>query len=421
LRFAVHWPGNPVASPRSHGVSRRDVPSRVHISVAGETADSAPEDGLALTRLPVHLPAYRAALACVMRLNFLYSARSFLLKAAYQQAPSGSEDLTVEPGLLAHISAGIAPRTSCGSGHVLDHEGFDPDQVVPARNICAGLFGPILAPVRLANAQPGDGALHPPATFRAPLGAGELALQAAQPLLLSPSQAGYPEQFTCRQGSGYRYTTVDSDNFFIAGRRDAGGDGREGDMPASGPIHSHPVRFRARRHHAGPAEPHPSHLRDPDFAGFPVQPTQMLGPKRDNSESLVSSSLAPGRSACRVPPVEECGHRMSEVPQGLLLDHLGACSQPVGLGAEGGELATLLQVARSVRPARAPVRVLLHGEIPHIPSMRAVILQQRFLGRRGKQAVPGHTNTLTIRTDNSREVKRRFLVAEKARVHTSRI
>jgi len=28
-RFAVHRPGNPVASPRSHGVPRRDVLSRV--------------------------------------------------------------------------------------------------------------------------------------------------------------------------------------------------------------------------------------------------------------------------------------------------------------------------------------------------------------------------------------------------------
>jgi glucose 1-dehydrogenase len=45
MRFAVHGPGCPVASPRSHGVPRRDVDGRVHISVAGETAGSAPEDG----------------------------------------------------------------------------------------------------------------------------------------------------------------------------------------------------------------------------------------------------------------------------------------------------------------------------------------------------------------------------------------
>jgi hypothetical protein len=49
-RFAVHRPGNPVASPRSHGVPRRDVDGRVHVSVTSETAGSAPEHGLALTR-----------------------------------------------------------------------------------------------------------------------------------------------------------------------------------------------------------------------------------------------------------------------------------------------------------------------------------------------------------------------------------
>ena len=38
MRFAVHGPGNPVASPRSHGVPRRDIPGRVHISIAGVTA-----------------------------------------------------------------------------------------------------------------------------------------------------------------------------------------------------------------------------------------------------------------------------------------------------------------------------------------------------------------------------------------------
>ena len=53
MRFAVHRPGNPVASPRSHGVPRRDVPGRIHICVAGETAGRALEDGLTLARLRI--------------------------------------------------------------------------------------------------------------------------------------------------------------------------------------------------------------------------------------------------------------------------------------------------------------------------------------------------------------------------------
>ena len=47
LRFAVHGPGNPVASPRSHGVPRRDVLSRVHIRVAGVSAGHAAEQASA--------------------------------------------------------------------------------------------------------------------------------------------------------------------------------------------------------------------------------------------------------------------------------------------------------------------------------------------------------------------------------------
>jgi hypothetical protein len=421
LKFAVHWPGNPVASPRSHDVPRRDIPGRVHISVEREPADSALEVSLALARLPVHLSARRAALACVMRLNFLHSAWSFLLEAAYQQAPSGPEDFTVEPGLLAHIPAGIAPCSSCGPGHILDHEGFDPDQVVPAGNVCAGLFGPILAPVCLANAQPGDSTLHPLAAFRASPGTDEFALQATQPLPLPSGQARYSQQLTCRQRSGYRYTSVDSDNFSVARGWDGIGDGREGDMPASGPVHGHPVGPRTRRYRTGPAETYPSHLRNPDFARFPVEPTHMLRLERDNSESLISPSFAPGRPACRVRRVEEGDHRVGEVPQGLLLNHLGARSQPAILGAKGGELATLHEVARSARPARAPVRMLLHREIPHIPGVRAVPSQKRFLSRRGKQAVSGHTNTLATTADNSREVKRRFVPATKAEADTSRI
>jgi len=46
--FAVHRPGNPVASPRSHRMPCGDVPGRVHISMAGVSAGGAPEDGLAL-------------------------------------------------------------------------------------------------------------------------------------------------------------------------------------------------------------------------------------------------------------------------------------------------------------------------------------------------------------------------------------
>jgi hypothetical protein len=101
LRFAVHRPGRPVASPRSHGVPRRDVPGRIHVSMARVSAGRAHEARLALTRPRVHLPARRATLARKRGVAFLHSAGSFLLQAAHQQPPPGR---VFRPG-LSELSA----------------------------------------------------------------------------------------------------------------------------------------------------------------------------------------------------------------------------------------------------------------------------------------------------------------------------
>ena len=90
------------------------------------------------------------------------------------------------------------------------------------------------------------------------------------------------------------------------------------------------------------------------------------------------------------------------------------------LGSRFGELPTLLQVARRARPARTPVRVLLNGQVPHIPGMAAVVPQHRFLGGRGEQPIPGHANTLASTADISGEVTRRFLADLKGGASTPR-
>ena len=85
-----------------------------------------------------------------------------------------------------------------------------------------------------------------------------------------------------------------------------------------------------------------------------------------------------------------------------------------------GELPALLPVARRARPARAPVAVLLDGEVPDVPGVAAVVPQHRFLGGGGVQPVPGHANTLAKTADISGEVMRRFLSGLKAGVSTPR-
>jgi hypothetical protein len=64
--------------------------------------------------------------------------------------------------------------------------------------------------------------------------------------------------------------------------------------------------------------------------------------------------------------------------------------------------------------------VLLDGQVPYVPGVRAVVLQHRLLGGRGEQPVPRHTNTVANTTDIFREVKRRFFLGLKADVSTSR-
>jgi hypothetical protein len=64
--------------------------------------------------------------------------------------------------------------------------------------------------------------------------------------------------------------------------------------------------------------------------------------------------------------------------------------------------------------------VLLDGQVLARPGVAAVVLQHRFLGGRGDEPVPGHTNTLANTTDISGEVKRRLLPGLKAEVSTPR-
>jgi hypothetical protein len=413
LRFAVPRPGCPVASPRSRGVPSRDVPGRVHVSVAGETTGSAHEARLALARLPVHPPACRTALAREMRHYLLNPAGSLLLQAAHQQAPTRPHDLAVEPSLLADVQAGIVPRSFGGSGHVADLEIFDPDYVEPPRNVRAGLLRPVLAPVRLAGAQPGDGQLHAPAAVRPMPRPGQFPLQPPKAHALPCGQAGCAQQFTRRQRRGDRHAPVDPHGSAVARCRDRSGDRREGDMPAPGPVHRHPVGLGAWWQRAGPAEPYPPGLRHPHPAHVARHAAHvpMLPAPPHNPESLVTPGLAPGRPTGRVAQVEERRHRIGEVAQRLLLHHLGADGQPRVLRPRLRELPALLQVSRRMLPAWAPVRVLLDGQVPGVPGVSAVVPQHGLLRGRGEQSIPRHANTLATTADISGEVKRRFLRA----------
>ena len=383
MRFAIHRPGIPEASPRSHGVPRRDVPGRVHISVAGVSAGSAYEAHLALTRVRIHVPARRAALAGVGGSDPLHPAGRLFLQPAHQQAPARPHDLAVEAGLGPHVLTGVPCRPPGRPGHVANLQVLDSDQVEPAGNVRAGFLRPVLAPVCLAGLQPGDHLLDLAAAVRPATGPGQLALQASHSPPPRLGQARDVQELARRQGRGHRDASVDAHALAVTGCWDRLGDHGEGEVPAPGPVHPH------------------------------------SGLDSDDPASFVASGFAPGRSPGRVARVEERGSRLGEVPQRLLLDHLRTRGQPWVLGASGGELSALLQVAGNTLAAWVPVRMLFDGQIPYVPGMAAVLPQHGLLGGRGVQPVPRYANTLSTTADISGEVKRRFLPGLKAGASTA--
>jgi len=417
LRFAVHWPGNPVASPRSHGVPRRDVPGRVHVSVAGVTAGGAQEDGLALARPPVHLSARRATLACERRVDLLNPAGGLLLQPTDQQAPPGPQDASVKPSLGADALTRVLPCAFRGSGQPSNSQVFDPDYIKAPRDIRASFLGPVLASVRLAGLQLSDGESHSLAVLRTASGAGEFALKPPHPVPFPRGQTGYLQQLTGRQGCRYCHAPVNTYARAVAGCRDRLGNRCECDMPAPSPVHCHPIGLYPWTYHTGPSEPHPPDLRHPHLADLTRQTSYvpLLATPHD-PKSFVTAGLAPRWSPSRITRVEERNHCMRKIPQRLLLHYLGACGQPRMIGAGGGELPTLLGETWSSCPARKPVRMLLDGQIPDISGMGAVFPQHLFLGVRGEQPVAGHANILATTTDISGEVKRRSFLGLKARM-----
>ena len=125
MRFAVQRPGIPEASPRSHGVPRRDVPGRIHICVAGETAGRAYKARLALARLRIHVPACATALRSERGVNLLDPAGRLVLQSARQEAPTRPHDLPVEPGLLPYIPAGRPGGSPGRARHARDVQVLD--------------------------------------------------------------------------------------------------------------------------------------------------------------------------------------------------------------------------------------------------------------------------------------------------------
>jgi hypothetical protein len=404
MGFAVHTPAQRPASPRSRGMPCRDVQGRIQISVTGVAAGVAPEDGLALARLPIHMPARAAALRSEHWIDLLDPPRSFVLQAPYQQSPPGSEDFPVQSGLLPYIPAGLRHTPSGGPGHVLDAQIFDPDDGEPTRQVCGELLCPVLPYINLASPQPGDRELDTPASQGPWLSAGKPTLQQLQSVPSCWAQPWHTQHLACGQSSGDGHAAVNSDD--LAGSRfeDRLWDCGKGDVPAVGPVAGNPIRLRVRDR-TRPTEPDPARLWDPNCTSVAAKATYVSSLHCNDPEALIPNGLAPG--GLGVGSSEEVRHRLGEIPQRLLLNHLTAGAEPIKLTAGRGQLSALLQVAGRPTASGPPVRLLLACQVPYISCVRAVFSQLCLLVRRWHQAVAGHANTLSRCSDIPEEVKRR--------------
>jgi hypothetical protein len=405
LRFAVLRPGNPKASPRSHGMPCRDVSSCVHVSVLGVSARPACEDGLALTRPRIDGPARRAALGCVGGIDFLDRAPGLILQPTGQQPPAAGQYPSVEPSLLPDIPSRLGHRAFGRASHVGDPQVLEADQVVTAGEIGRGLLTPVFSQVNPESLQPRNLQFDAGASMGATLGTRQSALQQHQAALQRRTQPWHSQQLSGGQGGGHDDTPVYSYDFAITRRRDGRGDNGEGNVPAACAVAGNSVRLNPSGDGPGPAEPKPPGLGHPHLGRMARQAAETPSLRSDDLKALIAPSLPPGGPAMGTG--EEIEHCPGEVPQRLLLNGLRSGCKPSEFPAGSGELAALGKVPGRRRTARAPVLVLLHGEIPHESGVRAVLPQDQFLPRSRREPVTGHKSNLLANTDTSEEVTRR--------------
>ena len=290
MRFVVHRLPQRAASPRRHGPSDRgvtDVAGGVHVSMRSVPTRCAPEDRLALSRLPVHLPAGMALLRRESRVHPDDSAGCLVLETLREEPPARCQDSTVQGGfgldVLTRLLLGASGRTN----HVRCLQVLDAEDV--------------------------EGAAR------------SVVFCSIQSLRRST-----------RRASGRAMRAL----------------------------------IRSRR-------------RDP---------RQAFTSRRCNRSYLSASfGRSPGAvSRCPVESAAETTTPRSMPTASLLLHHLRTRGQPRVLGPGLGQLTGLGHIVRRWLPAGAPTSLLLHSHIPDEPCVRAMRLEDRFLGGTRLETKLGH-------------------------------
>jgi hypothetical protein len=397
LRFTVRRPPTGEVSPCSHRPPGGDVTCSVHVGVAPPgSAGFALEHRLALAVSGCDVPTRGATLRRVRSRDLLDPAKSLVPQACDQQAPTASADRTVEPTFLRHPLAGLLDGAARGAGHRPHVESLDPDHVKPLRKVGGGVLDPVLPPIPLTGFQLRDRPFRLIAALGTALCAGESLLQHLQPLRLRHTKTWCVQQFAGRQCGRHGDTAVDADHAAVAWADDRVGNVGERDMPVASPITSNPVGLDPVRNRPRRTETHPPDLWHPHPTQAPVQPLDLMRLHPDLTKPFMHTGFTPRWLAMRA--IEKELHRLREIPQRLLLHSLTSDPKPPIFGASLGQLPALLQVVWRLTAA-PPVLLLLHRQIPHIPSIPAVRQQCLLLFRRRQQSKPQHIRTVTATTD----------------------
>lgn len=406
-RFAIHSPAQWLeGSPRCHRPSGGDIACGVDVGVAGEPAGDTSEGRLALAVLRRDVPTGSALQRCVRGTDFLDATCSLLLEPDDQPTPSVGQDSPVQPRFLPHVPAWPIIRPVRGTCHGTDIELLDPYKIEATSEIRTDQLHPVLAPVTFASLHPGKRPTDLTASVRSRNGPLQSSSKALQPPTFAGGETGHLQQLSGRQRRRNSDPTVHSHCPAITGRRYRFGSHRERDMPPPAPVDCDPIGPRGLAHSTGQDEPDPPYLRHPEPGSPPAQLVHVTGLHTNLAKAFVSPRLTPSRAA--MCSSVEVGHRLSEVPESLLLNGDTACPQPLERRTRIGQLTRLLPVAGSRRAARSPVGVLLAREVPHEPGVRAMLHQADFLDGRRQQAESRHTgdaNCPRSKTPNLGRVK----------------
>src|SRR6201999_1566738 len=129
--------------------------------------------------------AGRASLRRVRGRDLLDPTTSLVLQSRSEQSPTTPTDAAIQTAFLCHPLAGLLDAAARTAGHRRHVEGFDADRVEAPRDVSAGLFDPVLAPVGLTRFEFGDGEFRASSPVGTAFGAGQVLLQDRQPLGLT--------------------------------------------------------------------------------------------------------------------------------------------------------------------------------------------------------------------------------------------